>query len=243
MQQSKLSRMENGLQHISDVDLGALLAIYQVHGEERRQLLRLAQRQDAPGYWVLDPPLKTGPFVRMEREATSLVDAENLLMPGLVQTAEYMHAMMKAGNVPSDLAELKVNERMLRKETLTRANPPKFEMIVDEGALRRIIGSPAVMARQLRAMLELADRPNVRLSVVPFKLGGKVGFHYPFFIFNFQRDQSVVFLESKESAVYLEDDMKIDTFRRHAARLVSAALNPAASMDLVATIAREYERE
>src|SRR5882757_6045808 len=126
-QQSKLSRMENGLQHISDVDLGALLAIYQVHGEERRQLLRLAQRQDAPGYWVLDPPLKTGPFVRMEREATSLVDAENLLMPGLVQTAEYMHAMMKAGNVPTDLAELKVNERMLRKETLTRANPPKFE--------------------------------------------------------------------------------------------------------------------
>src|SRR5882757_1516005 len=48
-QQSKLSRMENGKQCISDVDLGALLALYAVRGQERQRLLLLAERQDEPG--------------------------------------------------------------------------------------------------------------------------------------------------------------------------------------------------
>src|SRR5882762_1854859 len=75
-QQSKLSRMENGQQHISEVDLGALLAIYQVHGEERRRLLHLADRQDSPGRWSLDSPTMDTLW-RLEMEATSLVSAEN----------------------------------------------------------------------------------------------------------------------------------------------------------------------
>src|SRR5882757_3133815 len=66
-QQSKLSRMENGLQHISDADLASLLVIYEVHSKERRQLLRLAQRQDAPGRWTLDAPTK-GTLRRLELE-------------------------------------------------------------------------------------------------------------------------------------------------------------------------------
>ncbi len=242
-QQSKLSRMENGQQHISDADLAALLVIYEVHSEERRQLLRLAQRQDAPGYWDLDPPIKTAPFARMELEATSIVDAQTILIPGLAQTAEYTDALMKAASVPPEEAALRVAARMARKNILDKGKPPNFDMILDEMALRRPVGGRAVMARQLRALLELAERPNVRLWVLPIDRGWRVAFHYGFYVFNFPRSQSVVFLENKETCVYLEDETKVEVFRRHAGKLGKAALNPAESITFVGSIGKEYERE
>jgi len=244
-QQSKLSRMENGQQHISDADLGALLVIYRVHGEDRRRLLRLAQRQDAPGYWELDPPQVAGTWtlVRLEQEATSIVDAETMLIPGLVHTEDYARALMLAGNVPPEQVEPRVQARMERRSLLTRDNAPKFEMILDETALRRPLGSRSIMVRQLRALLKVAELPNVRLWVVPFELGASVGFHYSFYLMGFPRNKSVVFLEQKTSGVYLEEADKTEVFRRHAARLAKIALNPAESIDRIATIAKEHKRE
>ena len=106
-----------------------------------------------------------------------------------------------------------------------------------------MVGSYAIMGRQLRALLEAADRPNVRLWVLPREMGGLAGFDSSFYIINFPRDESVVQLETKTSIVYIEDNEKIDIFRRHAAKLGKAALDPARSVDSVAAIAREYERE
>src|SRR5258707_6249939 len=79
-QQSKLSRMENGQQCISDVDLGAVLAIYEVYGEERRRLQHLAERQDDPGRWEVTPPDAAGPrtLARLEVKATAIVNAKPL---------------------------------------------------------------------------------------------------------------------------------------------------------------------
>jgi transcriptional regulator with XRE-family HTH domain len=242
-QQSKLSRMENGQQHISDADLASLLVIYEVCSQERRQLLRLAQRQDAPGYWTLDAPIKTVPFKRLELEATSIVDAQTILMPGLAQTADYALAMMAPLNVPAEEAKRRVEERMARKNILDRGKPPNFDMILDEVALRRPVGGHAVMAGQLRALLDLAERPNVRLWVLPMEQSCDAGFHNSFYMLNFARNQSVVFLEGKESNLYLEDDGKIEIFRRHASRLGQAALNPAESVDFVARIRKDHERK
>jgi hypothetical protein len=234
--------MENGQQHVSDADLASLLVIYGVHSQERRQLLRLAQRQDSPGRWSLDAPT-TDTLLRLEREATSLVSAENVLIPGLVQTADYTRALMKGACVPHEEAESRIEQRRLRNDSLTKGKSPKVDMILDEWVLRRIMGSHAVMARQLHALLAFAERPNVRLWVVPAELSGNVAFNSAFYVLNFPHNKSVVYLENKESCVYIEDDQKIDIFRSHAARLGNAALDLAASMKLVATIGKEHERE
>jgi transcriptional regulator with XRE-family HTH domain len=242
-QQSKLSRMERGQQCISAADLASLLVIYKVMGSERARLLHLVERQDEPGRWILESPLVPSPLPRLEAEAMSLVSAELVLMPGLLQTAEYARAVMKAGDVLPELIDEWVNLRMERQLILAKNNPPKFDIIIDEAVLRRVVGSHAVMGRQLRALLEIADRPNVRLWVMPAGMGGFVGFDCSFYILNFPRDESVVQLETKTSVVYLEDEEKIDIFRRHAAKLGKAALDPARSVDSVAAIAREHERE
>jgi hypothetical protein len=242
-QQSKLSRMEHGQQCISAADLASLLVIYKVTGAERRRLLHLVERQDEPGRWIVESSGMPTPLSRLEAEATSLVNAELVLIPGLVQTAEYARALMEAADVPSALADARVKTRLERQLVLAKAKPPKFDIILDETALRRVVGSNAVMARQLRVLLEVADRPNVRLWVVPFGVGGLAGFDCSFYMINFPRDESVVQLVSKRSDVYLEDTEEIDFFRAHAAKLGKAALDPARSAALVATIARGQERE
>jgi Domain of unknown function (DUF5753)/Helix-turn-helix domain len=242
-QQSKLSRMEHGQQCISAADLASLLVIYKVTGAERRRLLHLVERQDEPGRWIVESSRTPTPLMRLEAEAISLINAQLVLIPGLLQTAEYVRALVQAGGVLPELVEARVNTRMERQLILSKAKPPKLDIILDETALRRVVGSHAVMARQLRALLESADRPNVRLWVMPLEVGGSVGFDCSFYVINFPRDESVVQLESKRSVVYLEDKEEIEIFRRDAARLGKAALDPARSADRIATIAREHERE
>jgi hypothetical protein len=90
--------------------------------------------------------------------------------------------------------------------------------------------------------LEVADLPNVRLWVLPFEVAGNAGLNSPFYLMNFRRNMSVVYLESATSNVYLEDASKIDFFRRQASELVKAALDPAASAGFVAKIGAPRRR-
>ena len=244
-QQSKLSRMENGQQCISDVDLGAVLAIYEVFGEERRRLQRLAERQDDPGRWELTPPDAAGPrtLARLEVKATAIVNAEPLVVPGLVQTRDYATTIVKSGNVRPDMVERRIEARLARQSSLTKDNPAKVDLIVDEMVLRRVVGSHKIMVGQLRAILEVAEQPNVRLWVLPFDREGSIAFDSSFHLMDFAHGNSVVLLENISSCIFREDPDEIDFLRRRAARLVQLALNPDDSIRRVATIAKEHERK
>ncbi len=244
-QQSKLSRMERGQQCVSAADLASLLVIYKVQGKERQRLLHLTERQDQPGYWDFGSPLdvESWPLMRLEPQATSIVAAESLVIPGLVQTADYTRVIVQAGPVPPEQIGPRVEARKARKFILTKENPPKIDMIVHEAALRQVIGNSRIMAAQLRAMLEVAELQNVRLWVVPFKLAGNAGFVSSFYLMNFPRNKSVVYLENMASCLYLEDAEKIDYFRRQAATLAKVALDPAESVEFVGILRREYDRE
>jgi hypothetical protein len=244
-QQSKLSRMERGQQCISAADLASLLVIYKVQGKERRRLLHLTERQDQPGYWDYDSPLdvESMPLMRLEPQATSIVAAESLVIPGLAQTADYTRAFMQAGLVPPDQVGSRVEARQARKFILTKENSPKIDMIVHEAALRQVVGNAKIMAVQLHAMLEVAELPNVRLWIVPFKLAGNAGFASSFYLMNFPRNKSVVYLENMTSCLYLEDAEKIDYFRRQSASFAKVALDPVESVQFLATMRREYDRE
>jgi uncharacterized protein DUF5753 len=210
-------------------------------GKQRQRFLHLVERQDEPGRLVTD--WQDGTMARLEPEATSLVAAELTVIPGLVQTGDYTRAVFTAGNVPPEQVELRAQARSARQIILTRDKPPKLDMIVDEAALRRVFGSPEVVARQLRSLAAAAaELPNVRLWVVPFERAGKVGLYSPFYLMNFPKNNAVVYLEGMGSSTYLELPEKIDYFRRHAAELAKVALDPAESVKFVADIARESER-
>ncbi len=240
-QQSKLSRMENGQQCIATADLASLLVVYKVKGRERGELLHLVDRQDEPGRWILNPPVATTPLMRLEADATSLVSAEPLLVPGLIQTADYARAVMAAEDVPPELFESRLETRSVRQRVLDKAKPPMLDVILEETVLRRPFGGSAVIARQLQALLEAADRPNVRVRVVPGHVSTDVGFSWPVYVIGLPHAETVIQLESKASVVYIEDKPMIEYYQRYAAKLGKAALNPAQSIALIAMIAKEHK--
>lgn len=244
-QPSKMSRMETGQQGLTVADVASLLTIYGVVGKERERLLRMVEQQETPGQWetstVLSEESRT--LIRLEPDATAIVEVEPLLIPGLMQTQDYCRAVMRSGNVPEDDIEPRVSARMARHGVLGRHNGPSLEMIVDEMALRRVIGGRKVMAKQLRAMAEEAERPNVTLRILRFELGGRGALDGSFTLFDFPRSKPIVYLDHKISGVFLEEDDQVEFYRNEAARLADVALSPAESLEFVATIAQEHDRE
>jgi hypothetical protein len=245
-QQSKLSRMEGGQQCISEADLASVLVMYEVTGKERQRLLHLVERQDDPGRWEIYSdllPEGSRTVNRLEPETNSIVDVESMLVPGLVQTADYTEAVMKAANLPPEQIAMRVKVRMARQAVLCKDQPPKLDMILDETVLRRVVGSHKIMAGQLRALLDVTKRPNVRLRVVPFQRAINAGLgSSPFYLMDFPRGNSVLHLEQKLSGVFLEGRDQIDICRRDVARMADAALSAAESLDLVAKVAKEHDR-
>jgi hypothetical protein len=95
------------------------------------------------------------------------------------------------------------------------------------------------MARQLQALLEAVDRPNVRLRVVPSEVSADAGFHQSVYLLGFARGDTVAHLESKGSHTFVEDKQNIEILQRYVARLGKVALDPAKTIDLIATLTKQ----
>ncbi|MFC4106313.1 helix-turn-helix domain-containing protein [Micromonospora zhanjiangensis] len=241
---SKLSRIETGRQGIRIEDVAALLVVYEVVGDERERLLAMSERSE-PGWWEVLPglPVESRTLIQLEAEATGVFNFEPLLVPGLLQTADYTRAVMQACGVNDEDAQSRVRARLGRQAILAREEPPELRVIIDEGALRRVLGGPWVMARQLRHLLDAADRPTVTVQVIPLAVGGYTGLDGPFAILDFRRNQSIVHLEHKISGLFLEEPEQVSYFRQEIDKLDAVASSPTESVKLIAQIVRTFDRE
>ncbi|MCP2269710.1 DUF5753 domain-containing protein [Actinokineospora diospyrosa] len=181
--------------------------------------------------------------MRIEREATGIVNFEPLLIPGLVQIGDYVRALMRVCNVSDQDIDSRVAARLARQAILTKDEAPRLQLIVDEMVLRRVLGSPKIMARQLRRVLETVEEATTTLQVLPMSLRGHSGLDGAFTLLDFVRNKPVVHLEHKISGLFLEEPDQVEFFRAEADTLSELALSPAKSAELVATIAREHDRE
>src|SRR5581483_7562010 len=175
---SKISRLETGRVSFKDRDIADLLTFYGVTDEEEREALRtLARRANAPGWWHDYSDVVTGWFeayVGLEEVATQVRAYQVQFVPGLLQTEDYARAvtMLRHSADPPKEIEMRIGLRMARQQILTRPEPPNLWVVLDEAVLRRPIGSRAVMRAQLKHMLELSERQNVTIQLIPFNAGG-----------------------------------------------------------------------
>jgi transcriptional regulator with XRE-family HTH domain len=194
---AKISRLENGRTGFKERDVADLLTLYGVEDtEERAALLALAQRANAPGWWhrygdLLPPWFET--YVGLEQAATQIRTYEPQFVPGLLQTeAMIRHVIaLGPGSMPDDEVERRVELRLRRQRVLDREDPPTLWAVVDEAALRRLTGGPAVMRAQIEHLVEVSERRHVVLQMVPFGLGGHAGAGGPFSILRFARESAV----------------------------------------------------
>ena len=117
--------------------------------------------------WLATPPWFR-PWVEHEQSAHVLKIWACGLFSGLAQTEEYASAVLSAepGVTEEQVAE-RLTARMGRQRVLMRDDPPATWLLVDEAALYRRVGTPAVMAAQLRHLLTVAALPSVTIQVVP----------------------------------------------------------------------------
>jgi transcriptional regulator with XRE-family HTH domain len=139
--------------------------------EDFEDLAALARRADGPvPTWFED-------WLHAEAAAQSLRLWSPILIPGLLQTAEYARAVLLASQTDTsdEVIDALVAARMERQTILDRADPPEVVVVLDELVLRRLIGSSQVMHDALVHLAEMSKRPNIIVQVVPAGKGATAG--------------------------------------------------------------------
>ena len=239
--ESKISRMELGRVSFKTRDVEDLLTLYGITDEaERLALVGLAREANVAGWWhsysdVLPNWFPT--YVGLEGAASLIRVYEVQFVHGLLQTEAYAHAVVSRGMKGASPADIdrRVALRLERQKYLVAENAPDFHIVLDEAALRRPYGDRDVMRGQLQHLIEISERPNVRLQVMPFSFGGHSGESGAFTILSFPDAdlQDVVYLEQLTSALYLDKREDVAQYEHALKELQQDSPAPDESRDLL----------
>jgi len=136
-------------------------------------------------------------------------------VPGLLQTEAYARALIKQGSAATEEEIARRGElRASRQEILRRLDAPQLWVVVDEGALRRPVGSREIVRGQLSYLIDMADHPAVTLQILPFSAGAHSAMGGPFTILRFAEPDlaDVVYIEQLTSALYLDKPVEVDSY-------------------------------
>lgn len=238
---SKISRLELGRVSFKERDVADLLALYGVKDEDEKEaLLGLAREANTPGWWhrygeVLASWFQV--YVGLEEAAALIRTYEVQFVPGLLQTEDYARAITVRGhsNAPVEEIEQRVALRMTRQKLLDRADAPRLWAVIDEAALRRPIGSPAIMRAQIERLLEATKMPSVTLQVTAFGSGGHAAEAGAFTILRFPETDmpDVVYVEQLTSALYLDKRDDVDAYMEAMEHLCVESMSPGETEDFL----------
>nr|WP_245179153.1 DUF5753 domain-containing protein [Streptomyces montanisoli] len=181
-------------------------------------------------------------FALLEAEALSRFSYDPLLVPGLLQTQAYAQTLLEAHFPPLDeeIIEQRVSGRLARQALLARRSPPMvFVFIVEEGALRRTVGSAAVMREQLRHLLTCSQMRNVEVQVMPTTRGAHSGLNGPMVLVESTDRRQHVYVEAQDVVSVRSDRNEVSEFWLRYGMLRSQALNSEDSSHLIQRMAGE----
>jgi transcriptional regulator with XRE-family HTH domain len=240
---SMLSRVETANRLIREVDLLALLKLYGVTDETERdrvvQLCRATKRRD----WLVEYEDIFSPsfrdYLALEPEARLIRSYQPQFVSGLLQTEAYCRALIAANPDNQDTVDLRASVRMQRQEILRRADPPRYEAIIDESALRRPIEDRANLRGQLQHLVETASLPSVTIQILPYDATVFAG--GPFSVLRLPEPGSLdaVYLENLAGETFLDDEADLRSYGVVFERLQQAALDPNASVERIIQAAEE----
>lgn len=238
---SKISRIETGQVGATPRDVRDMLELYGVDGKQRDELMQLAREGRQRGWWNTfdDQVIRT--LIGFEAAATSVHIYEAMVVPGLLQTVDYAQAVIRAvrpGLRPEEIKR-RVEVRTARQRDLTEADPPTLWVIIDEAALRRPVGGPAVMREQLQRLIEAGGWPTVTLQVLPLDAAEHAGMDGSFTIYEFSEADgpAVVYLENATSDLYLETAAELRRYTLLFDHLRAAAMKPKDSSEFLSDLA------
>jgi transcriptional regulator with XRE-family HTH domain len=243
----KIHRLENGQVGFKDRDVVDLLALYGVTDPgEVEALLAMARDANTPGWWQQYGDLLPQwfrAFVDLEAAAALIRTYEGQLIPGLLQTEDYMRAVMRGARLPepSEDTERRIEVRLMRQTVLTQPDAPQLWAVLDEAALRRPVGGRQVIHEQLERLIDASKLPNVTLQVLPLAAGAHPALVSAFSVLRFpdQELPDVVYVEHLTSALYLDRREDVDQYLHVMESICVRAAPPGKTTEILHGILRE----
>jgi transcriptional regulator with XRE-family HTH domain len=243
--ESKISRIELGRNAVREVDIADLLSLYAVTGDERIQLLTIASQANQQGWWhryqdVL--PVWFQSYLGLEESASYIRSFDTQFVPGLLQTSEYAAAILALGSFSVDDADRIVSLRAERQRRFT-ASGLRLWAIIDEVALRRPVGSRAVLRGQLEHLLEVSGRPGLTIQVSPSLTGASYAAPGSFSILTFAIDDlpDIVYVEELTSAIYLDKRLDVERYGAAMDQISAAAATASETADFIRSLLANLE--
>jgi transcriptional regulator with XRE-family HTH domain len=242
---SMVSRFESGIYPIRRGDVYALIDLYGIEDRKQRELLlQLSDEVWQTGWWekhTEDVSASTIDYVWLEDRSEQLRIYGAMTVVGLLQTSEYAEALIRAADPDAASSQISrwVQLRLRRQELLDRAEGYRLEVVLDEAALRRPVGGPEIMCRQLEHLLDKSPNHGIEVRVLPFSAGAHSSPDGSFTLLKMPEPfPEVAYVESPAGAIYAESS-EAERLARRYDRLKQSSLNPEESAALITRLAEE----
>ena len=245
---AKVSRIENARVRVLPRDVKHLLRIYGLTDADPVWdiLTTLARESRQKGWWhaygdTIGESFST--YVGLEADASAVRTYESEYVPGLMQTERYAREVIKAGSLTAtdEDVEKYVAVRMARQLRLTQSQRPELWVVVDESALRRMVGGAATMRAQFGQLLEQSHQPHITLQLMPFGIGAHAGMGGAFTVLSFPEptDPEVVYVNYTTGNLFMEKTEELARFTLIFNHLRAAALSVSESRSAISQLGQE----
>lgn len=241
-QPSKVSRIENGQSKLEELDAKAWLQAVGASEEATARVLAdlLAVRLEEDSW---KRQLRTGHKPRQQRAASLEAQAavityvEFLIVPGLVQTADYARAVLTSGaklhQSPRDTEEA-VRARMERQGVLYDSTK-RIEFLIGESALRYSVCPPSVMAAQIDRLHGLIGIEHIRFGIIPLDVRLEAVPMHGYHVLDSQ-----VFAEATHTELTAIDPADLELYQRLTGALWSSAVEGSDARKLLRRVAERF---
>lgn len=245
LRRNALYRYESGESAMQIPVARALFGYYDVDGGRLETMVDLVRDSRNRGWLKKDDERGNPPwladFLALERDASDIYQLSLTTIPGRLQTEAYARAVLEAGILGADV-EAQVKARMSRSMDSSITTAFSYWLVLSEGALRRLVGGKVVMCEQLERLIEVAQRPETTLQVLPNDSGAHPSMGTQFVLMKYEvaPEFAVVYMEFLTGALYHDEPHETTAYDKAFRHLTKAALPERQSLSLIRTILKEW---
>lgn len=241
--QASLARYERGDRTPRRTTMQQLFDLYGVAPEEREEVMVLYRLAEQPSWWypyrdLLRPEYAA--LLDLEVDATE-IRTYQVVVPGLFQTPDYARQILLYGpqEIDDEEVERRLELRIARRQILSGEGSPRLLALMDEGALRRVVGDERVMREQIQHLIDSSASARVSIQIVPFSAGAHPAVVGGLTLLDCD-DRRVVYVDTTVGELFLEKPTEVTTAARVFENLLGFALSVKESRELMEKYAEEY---
>lgn len=239
-----ISKFENGLLRPTEKFTESVIQALQLSSSETYALRELSNFVNSQfARWTLNQNQVTTNQINIgirEKNSKSIRSYFNQVIPGLLQSEDYMRAVFQSLVQPDQENLSKIVKSRLKRQSILNSKRTSLTFVLGEGALRTSFGSKSILTGQLKHLVEIIEtRPSTEVRVLPWQ---KVlnRFILDSFVIYDERTVNIEVLKG-ELDLWTEDDVTyyVDTMNY----LVSSSLSPAASKEFIKKVIHDLDNQ